>query len=150
MAVAHTRSKPRQVAPSASDRMRGIRQRGTAPELAVRSALSTIGLRYRLNDRRVPGSPDLFNKSRQFAVFVHGCFWHRHAGCFRSTFPRTNATFWRAKFRANVRRDARKADQLRSLGYAVFVVWECETEDALGLQRKLRRAFSKERILTRR
>lgn len=129
--------------------MRGIRQRGTAPELAVRSALSAIGLRYRLNDQRVPGSPDLFNESKRFAVFVHGCFWHRHPGCIRSTFPRTNATFWRTKFRANVRRDARKADQLSSLGYTVFVVWECETQDLLGLQRRLRRAFSKKRILMR-
>jgi len=110
-----------------SKRMGGIRQHGTAPELAVRRLLSSLRVRYRTKNRDLPGSPDLANRRRRFAVFVHGCFWHRHEGCARTTMPKNNAPFWRAKFVDNVARDSRASAILRAGGYRVLTIWECET-----------------------
>ena len=114
--------------PSTSERMGGIRQKGTAAELAVRRIATSLGLHYRISNRDLPGSPDLANRSRKWAIFVHGCFWHRHAGCSRTTTPRRNRAFWVAKFEANIARDARVQSELRDLGYRVVVLWECEVE----------------------
>ena len=112
-----------------SKRMAGIRQADTAPELLVRAALRQAGLRYRIRNRDLPGSPDVANRSARWAVFVHGCYWHRHDGCPRSTTPKRNGDLWRAKFDANVARDARAMESLRERGCRVLVVWECEAED---------------------
>ena len=109
-----------------SRRMSAVRQSGTSAELQVRRALSRIGLRYRLNVRSLPGSPDLANVRQRFAVFVHGCFWHRHRDCPYATMPKTNKAFWTEKFDANVRRDDRAKKSLRERGFRVIVVWECE------------------------
>lgn len=111
-----------------SRRMAGIRQKGTTPELAVRRALTRLGLRYRITNRDLPGSPDLANRSRRWAIFVHGCFWHRHRDCRRTSTPTRNREFWEAKFTANIERDRRAVDALRRAGYHVATVWECETE----------------------
>jgi DNA mismatch endonuclease, patch repair protein len=108
-------------------RMSLVRRRGTAPELRVRSALSAMGLHYRTQNRDLPGKPDLANRSKKWAVFVHGCFWHQHPGCPKATVPKTNRHFWRAKFSANRRRDARVCAELLALGFSVITVWECET-----------------------
>jgi DNA mismatch endonuclease (patch repair protein) len=106
--------------------MSRIRRAGTEPELAIRRAAKTLGLRYRLNNSDLPGAPDLANRHRRFAVFVHGCFWHRHPGCHKSTMPKTNVAFWRAKFRRNVARDRRAVSQLKARGFRVVTIWECE------------------------
>ncbi len=106
--------------------MASVRRSGTSPELAVRKVLATYGLRYTLNNRDLPGSPDLANRSRRYAIFVHGCFWHRHSNCPRSTTPSRNREFWQAKFDANVVRDRGAIRALRRMGYSVVVVWECE------------------------
>jgi DNA mismatch endonuclease (patch repair protein) len=111
-----------------STRMGGIRQEGTKPELIVRRALAAQGLRYRTSNRDLPGSPDLANRTGRWAVFVHGCYWHRHRGCRRATTPKRNTDFWVAKFEANVARDARATSALEELGYRVLTVWECEAE----------------------
>jgi len=95
-----------------------------------------------VHNRDLPGSPDIANRARKWAVFVHGCFWHRHVGCKRTTTPTRNRSFWIEKFRANIARDARVQAVLRSEGYRVIVVWECETEDVIHL-RKLHRALAK-------
>lgn len=108
-----------------SRRMAGIRQHGTAAEIAVRLQLSKLGLSYRLENRDLPGSPDLANRKKRWAVFVHGCFWHRHAGCHRATTPKRNREFWLNKFAANRRRDRARTRELRELGYTVVVLWEC-------------------------
>lgn len=121
-----------------SRRLGKIRQSNTRAEQLVRRALFATGLRYRASNRDLPGSPDVANRSRNWAVFVHGCFWHGHAGCPRATVPKRNREFWVAKFTANRRRDARVRRQLRALGYTVFVVWECEALDANRLQRRAR------------
>src|SRR5262245_26089442 len=109
--------------------MQRVRQRGTPAEKAVACACRELGLRYRLNVKSLPGSPDLANKAQGWAIFVHGCFWHRHARCRRATTPKRNAHFWREKFEANRVRDALKARQLKSAGYRIVVIWQCETEN---------------------
>jgi DNA mismatch endonuclease, patch repair protein len=109
-----------------SERMSRIRGRDTAPELALRRALHHRGLRYRLYGAQLPGRPDIVFPSRRAVVFVHGCFWHRHDGCRIATTPKSNTSFWQAKFDRNVERDLRNGERLRELGWIVIVVWECE------------------------
>ena len=105
--------------------MAGIGSRNTAPELVLRRALHARGLRYRLHDRKLPGTPDLEFRRFQAVCFVHGCFWHRHAGCPYSTTPTTREEFWRTKFHANVERDRRNQRDLLEAGWRVAIVWEC-------------------------
>jgi DNA mismatch endonuclease, patch repair protein len=112
-----------------SRRLGRVRQRDTDAELRVRRLLSELGLHYRTHNRDLPGSPDIANRKHKWAVFVHGCFWHRHKGCPRTTTPKRNAAFWKAKFEANALRDRRSIRLLRSLGFRVAVVWECEAEE---------------------
>jgi DNA mismatch endonuclease (patch repair protein) len=116
-----------QVDDATSLRMAGIRQKSTRPELLVGKVLRALGLRYRLTNRDLPGSPDFANRRARWALFVHGCFWHRH-GCSASTTPTRNREFWEAKFARNLERDARSLEELRAGGYRVIVVWECETK----------------------
>jgi DNA mismatch endonuclease (patch repair protein) len=106
--------------------MRGVRQRATKPEQIVRAFLRQKGVAYRCNHRGLPGSPDLANKSKGWAVFVHGCFWHGHEGCSRATVPKRNHTFWLEKICANQIRDLNKEKALRASGMTVAVVWECQ------------------------
>lgn len=108
-----------------SQRMRSVRQRGTALELMVRRELHKRGLRYRLGDRGLPGSPDIVLPARKAVVFVHGCFWHAH-DCPLGRRPESNAEFWEQKALANRARDDRKSAELRALGWRVFVVWQCQ------------------------
>jgi DNA mismatch endonuclease Vsr len=115
--------------------MAGIRQHSTAPELAVRRALREVGASYRLTNRDLPGSPDVANRSQGWAILVHGCYWHRHSGCHRSTTPTRNRGAWEDKFAANVARDRTKLAALQKLGFRVLTVWECETNDAESLRR---------------
>jgi DNA mismatch endonuclease (patch repair protein) len=110
-----------------SARMGLVRQRGTSPELVVRATLRALGHRFRSSNRDLPGSPDVANRRRRWAVFVHGCFWHRH-GCKATTTPGRNREFWEAKFQRNIERDRRSLDALEALGYTVVVIWECETK----------------------
>lgn len=121
-----------------SERMGRVRRIGTAPELAVRRIASSIGLRYRLDNRDLAGSPDLANRRRQWAVFVHGCYWHRHVGCPKVTISTRNRSFWLAKFRANRLRDRRAARQLERQGFRVAVVWECQTTEPESVIMRLR------------
>jgi DNA mismatch endonuclease (patch repair protein) len=110
-----------------SARMGRIRRAGTAPEVRVRRYLSSLGIRYRTRNRDLPGAPDLANRSKKWAVFVHGCFWHQHRNCMSATIPKANQSFWRAKFIANRMRDARAGRRLKNMGYSVKTVWECQT-----------------------
>lgn len=125
-----------------SQAMSRVRRTGTTPELAVRSVLSGLAIRYTLQNRDLPGSPDVANRRRRFVVFVHGCYWHRHEGCRRTTTPKHNRAFWQAKFEANVRRDRRVIGVLRRFGFRVVVVWECQTTDAPRLAARLDRLLS--------
>ena len=103
--------------------MARVKQRNTKPELLLRRALHRLGFRYRVNDRRLPGSPDLVFPSRRAVIFVNGCFWHDHAGCRFATKPRTRVKFWREKFRENKKRDRRNYAALNDEGWRVLIVW---------------------------
>lgn len=119
--------------------MSRIRGKDTAPEKAVRSCLHGLGYRFRLHRKDLPGSPDIVLPRHRTAVFVHGCFWHRHPGCRFAYRPKSNVVFWKEKFKENVARDRRKASALRKQGWRVLVIWECETVSVARLRRKLSR-----------
>jgi DNA mismatch endonuclease (patch repair protein) len=123
--------------PRRSALMSRVRQKGTAVELKVGAALRECGAAYRVNVRGLPGSPDFANRTRRWAVFVHGCFWHHHTACKRATVPKSNEGFWRAKFVANRVRDANSIRELRRGGFRVAIVWECEADSPERLARKL-------------
>ena len=111
--------------------------RDTSPELAVRSILRALGVRgYRLHRDDLPGRPDIVVVRARLAIFVHGCFWHRH-GCSKTTTPKSNSAYWQPKFAQNVKRDKRAIAELLSLGWEPMVVWECETRDIDGLTQSL-------------
>lgn len=117
--------------------MAGIQGKNTKPELIVRRMLFSSGYRFRLHRRDLPGAPDIVMPGRKVAVFVHGCFWHRHQGCRLAKMPATRPEFWKAKLEANVARDRRAVEKLQALGWRVLWVWECSTRDAeaaAGLQ----------------
>jgi DNA mismatch endonuclease, patch repair protein len=104
--------------------MASVGQKNTGAELLLRKALHKNGLRYRLHDRSLPGSPDLVFPRFRAAVFVHGCYWHSH-GCYRSTVPKSRNDFWTEKFHTNRTRDDRNVRLLLDDGWRVFTVWEC-------------------------
>ena len=106
--------------------MSRIKGRDTTPERTLRSLLHRAGFRFRLHDTKLPGRPDLVLPKYRAAVFVHGCFWHRHQGCKNAANPKTNVDFWQEKFRGTVERDRRNAAALTALGWRLIVVWECE------------------------
>lgn len=117
----------------ASERMSRVRQRDTAPEMRVRRALAALGWRYRIVNRDLPGSPDLANRSRKWALFVHGCYWHHHDGCPKATVPKANREFWLAKFAMNRQRDARVQSELEAAGFSVGVIWQCQTTNRTAI-----------------
>lgn len=114
--------------------MSRVNSKDTGPELLVRRFLHRAGLRYALHRRDLPGCPDIVLPKWGAVVFVHGCYWHRHQGCSKASTPRSNVTFWQAKFEANVSRDRRNVAELRRLGWRVFTVWACDVSE-----QKLRR-----------
>lgn len=116
------------VDPARSAQMARVRGRDTKPEMRVRKAVHAAGLRYRLHDRRLPGTPDLVFPSRRIALFVHGCFWHRHPGCAAARLPKSRIEFWVPKLEGNVERDKNVKAELEAAGWTVFIVWECETK----------------------
>lgn len=97
--------------------------------MRVRKAAHALGLRFRLHRKDLAGSPDLVFPRHRTAIFVHGCFWHRHPGCSKASMPKTRPEFWQVKFDANVARDASAVDFLERMGWNVLVIWECETKD---------------------
>jgi DNA mismatch endonuclease Vsr len=105
--------------------MSRIRSKDTAPELAVRAGLRALGIRYRLHPRNLPGKPDIVIPVQRIAIFVHGCFWHRHRCRLGKATPSKNSTFWEAKFAANRARDKRVRRALRALDWQVVTIWEC-------------------------
>lgn len=121
--------------------MSRIRGRDTGPERIVRSMLHRLGLRFSLRCEGLPGKPDIVLPARRTVVFVHGCFWHQHGNCQFAVMPKTRPEFWAKKLGRNVERDHENVRALRSLGWAVLTVWECELVDPAGLRRRLIRRF---------
>jgi len=113
--------------------MARIGSKDTQPELRVRRMAHALGFRFRLHRRDLPGTPDLVFPKFRVALFVHGCYWHRHEGCSKAYTPKSRVDFWQEKFAANVERDARAAEKLRAMGWKPVVIWECETTDPARL-----------------
>ena len=106
--------------------MSKVRSADTKPEWILRCGLHRLGFRYRLNDPRLPGRPDMVFPKYRAVVFVHGCFWHQHAACKDASMPKTNRRFWKKKLAGNVKRDARAVEALLEQGWGVLTVWECQ------------------------
>mgnify|MGYP003803946411 CR=1 FL=1 len=109
-----------------SECMSKIRSKNTKPELALRKALYARGFRYRVNDTKLPGTPDIVLPKYKTIIFLHGCFWHGHEKCKYFNIPKTNTEFWIDKITSNVERDKVNLQKLTSLGWYVLTVWECE------------------------
>jgi DNA (cytosine-5)-methyltransferase 1 len=116
--------------------MAGVRQTGTANELLVQKILRSLGHRFTVKAKDLPGTPDIVNRNGQWAIFVHGCFWHAH-NCHLWKLPRANRGFWKKKFAANTKRDKEKLKELRRKGYSVLTVWQCELKNEIRVRRKL-------------
>jgi DNA mismatch endonuclease (patch repair protein) len=116
--------------------------KNTTPELTVRKAAHSLGLRFRLHRGDLPGTPDLVFPKWRTVIFVHGCFWHRHIGCAKANTPKTRTDYWAEKFRHNVQRDSRNEKLLREAGWWVLTIWECEVKHPQNLAGKLAEAFS--------
>ena len=114
--------------------MSQIHGKDTKPEELVRKYLFAQGFRYRKNDSRLPGKPDIVLPKYRTAIFVNGCFWHKHEGCKYFVWPQNNAEFWREKILSNVERDQRNYKQLHQMGWNTIVVWECELKKKLRLE----------------
>lgn len=117
--------------------MARIKGKSTKPELIVRRTAHRLGYRFRLHRKDLPGSPDLVFPRLRLAVFVNGCFWHRHQNCRYAYTPKTNVEFWARKFQNNILRDTRAKKQLEDMGWRVAIVWECETPNVIQLRNTL-------------
>lgn len=111
--------------------MVGNKSRDTKPELEIRKLLHSMGYRFRLQRRDLPGKPDITLPRYKTVIFIHGCFWHHHAGCPHASSPATNSAFWQKKFQDNIDRDKRNEAALKALGWRVITIWECEIKDIL-------------------
>lgn len=122
-----------------SERMSRIKGKNTKPEMTVRKLVHSLGYRYRLHARDVPGKPDIVFSKRRKVVFVHGCFWHRHvdSSCSLARLPKTRLDFWLPKLERNVERDEETARALVELGWNSLIVWECELRDMVAVKRKV-------------
>ncbi len=117
--------------------MSRIRGKDTKPELVVRRRLHSMGYRFRLHRRDLPGCPDIVLPRHRVCIFVHGCFWHLHRNCKDARIPKTKRAWWRKKLVGNAARDKRHAAALRRLGWRVLTIWECQTEKPEKLTRRL-------------
>lgn len=117
--------------------MRAVKATDTGPELAVRRLLFSLGYRYRLHRRDLPGNPDIVFPGSKAVIFVHGCFWHGHSCKRGARVPKTNTDYWTQKIQLNVKRDETNMQKLKALGWQICVVWECEIKDTEHLQNTL-------------
>lgn len=124
--------------------MSRIRNRDTAPEMAVRRELYRLGIRYRLHNGKLPGRPDIAISRLRTLIFVHGCYWHRHPGCRLAYTPKSNVEFWQRKLAGNAKRDTENQARLAELGWRIIVIWECEIRDRAILRERLARLLGME------
>jgi DNA mismatch endonuclease, patch repair protein len=127
--------------PERSVQMAKVRRKNTTPELAVRRMAHSLGLRFRVHRKDLPGTPDIVFPGRRVVIFVNGCFWHGHEGCRRSKLPSSNVEFWKAKITGNVARDDAAVRMLRASGWRVEVIWECEAKSEAQIEARLRSIF---------
>lgn len=125
--------------------MSRVRSKNSRPELAVRKIVFALGYRYRLHARKLPGCPDIVLRTRRKLIFVHGCFWHRHANCVLARMPKSRIDFWTTKLEGNRKRDERNKRALGREGWKVLTIWECQLRDAARLEARIRRFLDEER-----
>jgi DNA mismatch endonuclease (patch repair protein) len=111
-----------------SANMSKIRSKDTLPEIRIRKALWRMGYRYRLHYKLLPGKPDIVMTKQKIVIFIHGCFWHRHENCIEASRPKTNSEYWETKINKNIERDKKYQEEIKQLGYKVFIIWECEVK----------------------
>ena len=126
-----------------SKNMAAIKSKNTNPEIKVRKLLHSLGYRFRLHKKELPGSPDIVLKKYKTVVFVHGCFWHRHKECKYASNPKTREEFWNKKFLSNIERDIKVPERIKAAGWKSIVVWECELKDIQKLKKRLIPLFDK-------
>jgi DNA mismatch endonuclease (patch repair protein) len=129
--------------------MAQVKSQDTHPEKMVRSLLHGMGYRFRLQRTDLPGTPDIVLPRFKTAVFVHGCFWHRHSGCKRATTPASNETYWNAKFARTVLRDEKNKIILEADDWRVLVIWECELKDITALRLRIHSFFEENSVAAR-
>lgn len=129
--------------------MSGIRGKNTNPEMIVRRFLHSHGYRFRIHRADLPGKPDIVLAGIRTCIFVHGCFWHSHAGCKYAAVPKTRESFWKAKLKGNADRDLRNVRALESLGWRVLIVWECELKTPENALAKLLETMNELRAAAR-
>lgn len=121
--------------------MSRIKGKDTKPEMTVRSLLHKMGYRFRLHRKDLPGVPDIVLPKYKTAIFIHGCFWHRHNGCKLAYNPKTRIEFWNKKFRDTVKRDQLNIKKLEELGWNTEIIWECEVKNMMELGKKIESRF---------
>ena len=126
--------------------MSRVKSKDSAAEMRVRQLAHSLGLRFRLHQRKLPATPDLVFPKYHVAIFVHGCFWHRHRGCKKATTPKSRVEYWQEKFRTNVARDQQAILELQSMGWRTVIIWECETKDEGAILHRLNEVFGQELI----
>jgi DNA mismatch endonuclease (patch repair protein) len=119
--------------------MARVRSTDTRPEMLVRKMVYALGYRYRLHARDLPGHPDIVFRKRAKVIVVHGCFWHRHAGCALARLPKSRLEFWLPKLEGNRKRDEKNKRELQRMGWKVLTVWECQMKRPAGLADRVRR-----------
>ena len=118
-----------EVSEQRSRNMSAIKSKNTKPEIAVRKLLHSMGYRFRLHRKDLPGSPDIVLPKYKTVIFVHGCFWHRHNNCKYATTPKTRKEFWENKFEENVKRDNLNQANLTLKGWKIIILWECQLKE---------------------
>ena len=112
-----------------SRNMSAIKSKNTKPEIKVRKVLHSMGYRFRLHRKDLPGKPDLVLPKYRTAIFVNGCFWHQHKECKYSRLPKTNIDFWKRKLEGNSQRDKLNQSKLKDMGWKVIIIWECQIKE---------------------
>ena len=125
-----------------SRNMSAIKSKNTKPEIKVRKVLHSMGYRFRLHSKDLPGSPDIVLPKYKTVIFVHGCFWHRHENCKYASNPKTRQEFWNKKFKENIKRDSEIQDKIKNLDWRSVVIWECETKNIENLRDKIIDVFN--------
>ena len=125
-----------------SRNMSAIKSKNTKPEITVRKVLHSMGYRFRLHGKDLPGSPDIVLPKYKTVIFVHGCFWHRHENCKYATTPKTREEFWNNKFRSNAERDLEIQENIKNIEWRSVVIWECETKNIDNLKEKIIDVFN--------
>ncbi|MCL6590936.1 MAG: very short patch repair endonuclease [Firmicutes bacterium] len=125
-----------------SERMSRVRSKGTKPEIIVRQIICSLGYKYRLHSKELPGQPDIVFAKKRKVIFVHGCFWHLHEGCSIYRHPRSKLEFWAPKLQGNLQRDLENQLKLHQLGWSVLVIWECEVKNIKNRPALWRRIYN--------